>query len=63
MAKEVISLRLERTLPEKAKLALGAKSNTRAIEMALETVIEMDSHRRLIRRFSAKGTPDDFVHS
>lgn len=63
MAKELISLRIEQALLEKAKMVLGAKSKTRTIEMALETVIEMDRHRRLIRRFSAKGKPDDFVHS
>ncbi len=63
MAKELISLRIDQALVEKAKKALGATSKTRAIEMALEAVIEMDRHRRLIRRFSGKGKPDDFAHS
>mgnify|MGYP005864698223 CR=1 FL=1 len=62
MAKVLISLRVDQDLVEKAKKVLGAKSKTRAIEMALEAVIEMDRHRRLIRRFSGRGKPDDFAH-
>ena len=63
MAKALISLRVDQALVERAKKVLGAKSKTRAIEMALEAVIEMDRHRKLIRRFSGKGKPDDFAHS
>jgi hypothetical protein len=63
MAKALISLRVDHTLVEKARTVLGAKSKTRAIEMALEAVVDMHRHRKLIRRFSGKGKPDDFVHS
>lgn len=63
MAKALISLRVDQALVERAKTVLGVKSKTRTIEMALEAVIEMDKHRKLIRRFSGKGKPDDFAHS
>lgn len=63
MAKALISLRVDQNLIEKVKHVLGAKSKTRAIEMALEAVLEMDKHRQLIRRFSGTGKPDDFVDS
>jgi hypothetical protein len=63
MAKALMSLRVDQNLIEKVKQVFGAKSKTRAIEMALEAVLEMDKHRQLIRRFSGRGKPDDFVDS
>lgn len=63
MAKTLISLRVDQALIERATQVLGAKSKTQAIEMALETVLEMDRHRQLIQRFSGTGKADDFVHS
>lgn len=63
MAKALMSLRVDQNLIEKVKQVLGVKSKTRAIELALEAVLEMEKHRQLIRRFSGTGKPDDFVAS
>lgn len=61
MAKALMSLRVDPTLIEQVKHVLGVKSKTRAIELALEAVLEMEKHRQLIRRFSGTGKPDDFA--
>ena len=63
MAKPLTSLRLDPALVRKAQQVLGAKNRTQAIEMSLETVVEMEKHRRLITRYSGKAEPSDFSHS
>lgn len=62
MAKLQMSLRVDPALVRKAQKALGVKSKTEVVERSLAAVIELDRHRRLVRRFSGTGRPDDFRH-
>ena len=63
MAKTLISIRVDRALLASAKRVLRAPSKSRTVERALETVVEMERHRRMIRRFGGKGKPGDFARS
>ncbi|MBI2997818.1 MAG: hypothetical protein HYY46_05110 [Deltaproteobacteria bacterium] len=63
MAKVLTSLRIDHGLVRKAQKVLGAKTRTQTIEMSLEAVVEMEKHRKLIRRYSGKAKPGDFSHS
>lgn len=63
MAKALTSLRIDHELVRKAQRVLGAKNRTQTIEMSLEAVVEMERHRKLIRRYSGKAKPGDFSHS
>jgi hypothetical protein len=64
MAKPLISLRLDERLVRSAQKVLKTKSRTQTIEMSLEAVVELNTHRRLIERYSgparlAKAGPGD----
>lgn len=63
MAKALTSLRLDDRLVREAQKALGTKNRTETIEMSLEAVVEMEKHRKLIKRYSGKAKPGDFSHS
>ena len=63
MAKALTSLRIDHELVRKAQKVLGAKNRTQTIEMSLEAVVEMEKHRKLIKRYSGKAKPCDFSHS
>jgi hypothetical protein len=63
MAKSLTSLRLDDRLVKRVQKVLGATSKTQAIEMSLEAVLEAEKHRKLIRKYSGKATPDDFDRS
>ena len=63
MAKALTSLRIDHGLVRKAQRVLGAKNRTQTIEMSLEAVVEMEKHRKLIKRYSGKAKPSDFNHS
>ena len=63
MAKALMSLRIDEGLVRKAQRALRAKNKTQAIEMSLQAVVEIEKHRKLIKRYSAKAKPGDFDHS
>lgn len=63
MPKAQISVRVDTELLKKAQKALGARNNTVVIERSLSAVVEIEKHRRLIRRFSGTGKPDDFRES
>ena len=63
MAKALTSLRIDHELVRKAQRVLGAKNRTQTIEMSLEAVVEMEKHRKLIKRYSGKAKPGDFSHS
>ena len=60
MNKKLTSLRIDPSLVRKAQAALKAKSKTEAIERALETVIDMATHREIVRKYSGKGTSKSF---
>jgi Arc/MetJ family transcription regulator len=63
MAKALTSLRLDDRLVQEAQRVLGTKNRTETIEMSLEAVVEMERHRKLIKRYSGKAKPGDFSHS
>jgi hypothetical protein len=63
MAKPLMSLRLDRRLVRRAQRVLRAKNQTQTIERSLEAVVEMEKHRRMIKRYSGKAKPGDFDHS
>lgn len=60
MAKLQLSLRVDPALVRRAQRLLGVRTKTEVVERSLAAVVEMERHRRLIRRFSGKGRPDDF---
>ncbi len=60
MAKLQMSLRVDPMLVRKAQKALGVRGKTEVVERSLAAVVELDRHRRLIRRFSGTGRADDF---
>jgi hypothetical protein len=63
MGKVQLSLRVDPGLVRRAQRALGTRSKTKAVEQSLAAVVELEKHRRLIRRFSGTGKPDDFRQS
>ena len=63
MAKALTSLRIDDGLVRRAQRVLGARNRTQTIEMSLEAVVEMEKHRKLIKRYSGKAKPGDFTHS
>ncbi len=63
MAKLQMSLRVDPALILKAQKVLGTRSKTEVVERSLQAVIELERHRRMIRRFSGAGRPDDFKDS
>jgi hypothetical protein len=63
MAKELTSLRLDERLVRRAQRVLGAKTRTQTIEKSLEAVIESETHRKLIRKYSGKAKAGDFDRS
>jgi hypothetical protein len=63
MAKALTSLRIDDGLVRKAQRVLRARNRTQTIEMSLEAVVEMEKHRKLIKRYSGKAKPGDFTHS
>lgn len=63
MGKALTSLRLDDRMVRRAQRILGTKNRTQTIEMSLEAVVEMEKHRKLIKRYSGKAKPGDFSHS
>ena len=60
MAKAQMSLRVDPVLVRKVQRALGARTKTEVVDRSLMAMLEIAKHRRLIRRFSGTGKPDDF---
>ena len=63
MAKLQMSLRVDADLVRRAQKALGARTKTQVVEQSLATIVELEKHRRLIRRFSGTGRLHDFRQS
>ncbi len=63
MAKMQMSLRVDPALVREVQKALRAPTKTEAIERSLKATLEMARHRRIIRRYSGTGQPDDFQGS
>ena len=60
MAKLQMSLRVDADLVRRAQKALGARTKTEVVERSLAAIVEIEKHRRLIRRFSGTGRSHDF---
>ena len=63
MAKVQVSVRLEPAKVQELRKILGVRTTTEAVERSLQTMLELARHRRMIRRFSGTGRPDDFQAS
>jgi len=63
MAKALRSLRIDDVLVRKAQRVLGTKNRTQTIEQSLVTIVELEKHRKLIKRYSGKAKFGDFSHS
>ncbi len=63
MAKALTSLRIDEDLVRKAQRVLRAKNKTQTIEMSLQAVVEIEKHRKLIKRYSGKAKRGDFDYS
>ncbi len=63
MAKALTSLRLDNSLVRKAQRILGANNRTETVEMSLKAVVEIEKHRKLIKRYGGKEKTGDFDHS
>jgi hypothetical protein len=60
MAKVQVSVRLEPAMVREAQRVLGLRTTTEVVERSLQIMLELAKHRRMIRRFSGTGKPDDF---
>ena len=56
-------MRIDPKVVRQAQRILKAKTKTETVEMALESVIEMEKHKDIIRRYSGKGTKNSFALS
>jgi len=56
-------MRIDPELVRQAQRILKAKTKTETVELALESVIEMEKHKEIIRRYSGKGTKSSFALS
>jgi len=63
MSKLQMSLRVDADLVRRAQKALGARTRTEVVARSLAAIVELEKHRRLIRRFSGAGTQRDFRRS
>ena len=63
MAKLRISRRVDADLVRQAQKALGVRTKTEVVERSLAAMVELEKHRRLIRRFSGAGRHHDFRDS
>jgi hypothetical protein len=63
MAKLQMSLRLDAALVRRAQKVLGARTKTEVVERSLAAIVEIEKHRRLIRRFGGTGKRYDFRDS
>ena len=63
MAKLRMSLRVDAGLVRRGQKALGARTKTQVVEQSLAAIVEIEKHRRLIRRFSGGGRLRDFRES
>jgi Arc/MetJ family transcription regulator len=50
------SIRLDTKLADKAKRALGAKSRTEAVHMALREVVKLKDFKKLMKKYGGKGS-------
>jgi Arc/MetJ family transcription regulator len=56
MAGTLTSIRLDTKLADEAKRALGAKSRTEAVHIALKEIVRLNRFKKLMKKFGGKGT-------
>jgi hypothetical protein len=61
MAKEQVTVRLDRAQLARARKALGAESVTQTIERALALATEKTRHDRILRKYSGVGRKNSFA--
>lgn len=61
MAKEQVTVRLEKAQLARAKKALRAQTVTQAIERALALATEKARHDRILRKYSGVGRKNSFA--
>jgi Arc/MetJ family transcription regulator len=55
MAGTLTSIRLDLKLADKAVRALGARSRTEAVHVALREIVALQNFKELMRKFGGKG--------
>ena len=58
-----MSLHVDADFVRRARKTFGARTKTQVVEQSLATIVEIERHRRLIRRFSGTGRLHDFRQS
>jgi hypothetical protein len=61
MAKQQVTVRLEKTQLARARKALGGGSITQTIERALEFATKKARHDRIVRKYSGIGRKNSFA--
>jgi Arc/MetJ family transcription regulator len=56
MAGTLTSIRLDTKLADQAKRALGAKSRTEAVHIALKEIVRLNQFKKLMKKYGGKGT-------
>jgi len=56
MAVSLTSIRLDTELADKAVEALGAKSRTEAVHMALDRIVRLEDFKKLMKKYEGKAT-------
>jgi len=56
MPATLTSIRLDTKLADKAVRALGAKSRTEAVHMALSEVVRLNDFKKLMKKYGGKGS-------
>jgi Arc/MetJ family transcription regulator len=56
MAGTLTSIRLDTKLADEAKRALGARSRTEAVHMALKEIVGLKKFKKLMKKYEGKGT-------
>jgi len=56
MAGTITSIRLDTKLADKAKRALGVKTRTEAVHIALKEIVRLNQFKRLMEKYGGKGT-------
>jgi hypothetical protein len=60
MSLRQVSVRLDPVKLRRARRALGARTTSETLQKALDLVAEKAAHDRVVRRYSAIGTPHAF---
>lgn len=56
MAATLTSIRLDTKLADEAVRALGAKSRTEAVHMALKEIVKLNNFKKLMKNYGGKGS-------